>query len=167
MRCAAAGRTPTRARAEEKSADGNRRRSSRDSPDLSSPLLLAGANDRAPAPVLRPVPHRCPGQQVREMAECLCSLSAADVAEIFSPPRITPKAHLYGLRSRFCSDLTTQNCKGEYWDLSREDHQRELERLQKTERPALLTGSPPCTDFCKLLNQTQQGRDRGPTRETW
>ncbi len=36
-------------------------------------------------------------REIEDMAECLCSLAAVDVAEIFTPPRCTPKAHLYGL----------------------------------------------------------------------
>ena len=46
-------------------------------------------------------------KDIEDMARCLCSLSAVDVSEIFSPPRFTKMAHLYNLRPGFCIDLTT------------------------------------------------------------
>ena len=90
-------------------------------------------------------------KDIEDMARCLCSLSAVDVSEMFSPPRFTKMAHLYNLRPGFCIDLTTQNKSGEFWDLSKTQDQAELEKLQDEERPEFLIGSPPCTDFCGLL----------------
>lgn len=89
--------------------------------------------------------------ELEDMSKVLCNLNAVDVAEIFSPRRFTAKARGYGLRPGFAIDLTTQNGAGEFWDLSLEKHQEELDVLQEKERPEFLTGSPPCSDFCKLL----------------
>ena len=50
-----------------------------------------------------------------------------------------------------CVDLTTRRSDGEYWDLSRKEDVKELEKLQAEENPLLMIGSPPCTTFCPLL----------------
>ena len=49
-------------------------------------------------------------------------------------------------------DFPTQRPDGEYWGLSREEDVEMLENLQEKERPRLLIGSPPCTDFSALLH---------------
>lgn len=85
---------------------------------------------------------------LEDMAKCLCSLNAVGVAEIFSPPRFTSMTHAFNLRHGLCIDLTTQNQKDEYWDLPRDEEQHQLHGREK---PEFLTGSSPCTDFCKLL----------------
>ena len=104
----------------------------------------------------------------RELATLSVELGACDVAEIFSPPRFTAAAGSLGLREGFAVDLSTQRSGGEFWDLSRQEDREELERLQEKEAPELLTGSPPCTDFCRLLHLKltkeeieQRQRERG------
>ena len=97
--------------------------------------------------------------EVHEIA-CLClSLTACDVAEIYTPPRFTPKCSGMGLRPGFVVDLTTKKADGEHWDLSRQRDEEELARLQEKERPKFVVGSPPCTDFCKLLHLNPHTRD--------
>ena len=90
------------------------------------------------------------GGDLEDMAKCLCSLKAVDV-EILSPPRPPSMAHALNLRPGFCIDLTAQDQKDEYRDLSRDEDQHELEQLQGREKPEFHKGSPPFTDFCKLL----------------
>eukprot|EP00974_Lingulodinium_polyedra_P129174 11209057-Lingulodinium_polyedra.AAC.1 len=89
--------------------------------------------------------------EIESIARDLVEMAAVDVAEIYTPPRFTPKCSRYGLRPGFVVDLTTRREDGEYWDLSREEDQEELERVQAVQEPYLLIGSPPCTDFCGLL----------------
>ena len=92
------------------------------------------------------------GAELDAMARYLTELNAVDVAEIFTPPRLTEKCGSFGLRPGFAIDLTTKRPDGEYWDLSRAEDRRQLEELQAAEQPKLLTGSPPCTDFSILLH---------------
>ncbi len=100
------------------------------------------------------------------MATILCDLSAVDVAEIYSPPRLTAKSGDYGLRPEFAVDLTTKKRNGEYWDLMKDEDADYLKRLQETERPRLLVGSPPCTDFSTLLHLSRTKEQIEERRQT-
>ena len=80
----------------------------------------------------------------------LSLLGSADISEIYSPPRFTAQAPGAGLRGGIAVDLATQRRDGLYWDLSRREHEKELERTQKEEKPYLLTGSPPCDPFSQM-----------------
>ena len=82
-----------------------------------------------------------------------------DIAEIYSPPRFTKSASIYGLQPGFAIDLTTQKSDGTYWDLSRTTDQHELQELIESEQPKLLTGGPPCTSFSQLRNISNSKRD--------
>ena len=75
----------------------------------------------------------------------------ADVAEIYTPPRFTPQCGSFGLRAGFCVDLSTEKPNGEHWDLTRDEDKAMLKKLQTQEKPEIVIGSPPCTDFCTLL----------------
>ena len=58
-------------------------------------------------------------------------------------------SRVYGRASRtgFAVDLMTQRRDGQFWDLSKKEHQEELEKIQREQDPYLLTGSPPCDPF--------------------
>ena len=99
------------------------------------------------------------GQHLEEcdlssMALHITEMGAMDVAEVFSPPRLTRRAREFGLRAGFVVDLSTERRRGERWDLSLQSHVKALERLIRKEKPALLVVSPPCTDLCGLLRLT-------------
>eukprot|EP00974_Lingulodinium_polyedra_P071635 6929489-Lingulodinium_polyedra.AAC.1 len=104
--------------------------------------------------------------QLRREAEGLLDLfaihgcSAADskrkVAELYSPPRVTVEL---GKMRRVCPGLSLREGStfdlyedehGERYDfLTARDRQRARERLRE-ERPWLVVGSPPCTDYCQF-----------------
>ncbi|CAL1141278.1 unnamed protein product [Cladocopium goreaui] len=87
----------------------------------------------------------------------LCSLlkdviAKGKVAEIFSPPRVAAQAQVVGLAPGFSIDLETKRGDGTHWDLSKDEHIRDLFQLLDYEKPEFLGGSPPCGPFSKLQN---------------
>ena len=63
-------------------------------------------------------------REIYHIAHVLLECSACDIAEIYSPPRLTARASSHGLVPGFCIDLSTQRSDGEYWDLSRKEDQQ-------------------------------------------
>ena len=75
----------------------------------------------------------------------------ANIAEVYSPPRVVTVAEAAGLRGGFSLDLTVPY-QGEYWDFTKKScRDRALDLLRK-DRPYLLIGSPPCTAWSNLQN---------------
>ena len=76
------------------------------------------------------------------------SLMQVDIAEAYSPPRVTEQAKRYGLIAGEAMDITTG------WDFTKEcDRQRARDYLE-SEKPRLLIGSPMCTMFSPLQRMT-------------
>ena len=69
-----------------------------------------------------------------------------DIAEVFSPPRITKLAQLVGLRPGLAMDLTTG------WDFNLKEHRDLAEEYVRVVKPLLLIGSPECRMFSALQN---------------
>ena len=70
------------------------------------------------------------------------SLNAVDIVEIFLPPRFIAKAKSFGLKPGVAIDLSVIRLDtGVAWDLLKDEDEAELERIQKSEQPWLLTGS--------------------------
>jgi hypothetical protein len=86
------------------------------------------------------------------IAELSCQMCAVDVMEIYSPKRFTEAATRYRLRPGFAVDLTEQKPDGSYWDLTKSEDVKEVERIVEDDKPELLTGSPPCHMFSQLQN---------------
>ena len=93
------------------------------------------------------------------ISDALVQLAAIDVAEVYSPKRVTGH-HAFGMRTGLAVDLTTRKADGAFWDLSQETDQKELEQLINDEEPKLLIGSPPCTAF-SVLQRLNKGKDTG------
>jgi hypothetical protein len=76
------------------------------------------------------------------------------VSELFSPPRVTEQLRTMPDFASFepgsTFDLRADK-NGRCWDLLRADHRREVRRRIAEERPYLVVGSPPCTDFSVLF----------------
>ncbi|CAE7419175.1 unnamed protein product, partial [Symbiodinium pilosum] len=81
------------------------------------------------------------------------SFNKVDVAEVYSPPRVTKRARLLGLRPGWALDLSTG------WDFSKRAHRRAALSLLSKTRPAVLILSPPCCVFSPLRNLTNHKRD--------
>jgi site-specific DNA-cytosine methylase len=86
----------------------------------------------------------------------LCSVqegSNYDIAELFSPVRMTAMAKEYGLKGGWSiDDRCTDPITGRTYDLRTKKDQNEVRRLIKRDRPLVLTVSPPCTLF-SIANQ--------------
>ena len=82
--------------------------------------------------------------------------SQVDVAEIYSPARVTTAAKLIGLRAGLAMDLTNG------WDFTRRSHREAAERYVREVKPWLLIGSPECRMFSTLqnLNKNSPHKDR-------
>ena len=114
---------------------------------------------------------RCSVQDARDIAGALNALGEhktlwhrkVDVGEIFTPPRFTSWCSQFGLKPGLCVDLCTKRPDGYHWDLSRAEDQVWLEQIISSQRPFLLTGSPPCAQFSRI-NQLNRGR---VSKEVW
>ena len=96
-------------------------------------------------------------KEIYEISQLLCTMGIhkSDAAEIYNPKRFVSRAK--NLRPGFAIDLSVVK-KGEHWNLSREEDQRELKRTQRRERPLFLIGSPPCGPFSPLQNLSKDKR---------
>ena len=103
-----------------------------------------------------------------EMHDALKMFEAknADVAEVYSQPRIVQEAGLTsydGVRlvPGWSLDLTREDpLTGEPWDLAKCAVRNRVRELVRKTKPLLLIGSPPCTLFSSLQNPTKGKRDR-------
>ena len=91
--------------------------------------------------------------------------SKVDVAEIYSPPRMTAMAHSLGQKAGSAMDLTTVDEDGMPWDFSVTSNQKKAMKILEEERPWLLVVSPPCTMFSTLQNLTLEKRDADEVRK--
>ena len=69
-----------------------------------------------------------------------------DIAEIYSPPRVTTVALKFGMKTGLAMDLTTG------WDFTRQEHREAAKEYRRRVKPRLLIGSPMCTMFSTLQN---------------
>ena len=76
----------------------------------------------------------------------------ADVAEVFSPPRITEEAARMGLNPGFALDLQVIREDGEPWDFNLYQYRQDAINIAKEQRPRLLVGSPECRVWSALQN---------------
>ena len=74
------------------------------------------------------------------------------VIELYSPPRVTNEIH--GKCGRFLQTGSTFDLRpgrdGKSWDLSKPEVRAKVRRQISREKPYLVIGSPPCTDFSLL-----------------
>ena len=72
------------------------------------------------------------------------------VAEVYSPPRMTKVARQLGMKAGFALDLTNTDEEGNQWDFSKAEMRAKALKLVDEEQPAILILSPPCTMFSNL-----------------
>jgi len=82
------------------------------------------------------------------------SIARLKVTDFFSPPRVTEQLgalpDLTALAPGSTFDLRAEK-DGRSWDFLRADHRQEVRQRIAQERPYLVVGSPPCTDFSVLF----------------
>ena len=69
---------------------------------------------------------------------------SVDIAEMYSPPRITEEAQRFGLKPGEAMDLSTG------WDFSKVEDRNKAWRYLHEKQPKLVIGSPMCTMFSTL-----------------
>ena len=75
-----------------------------------------------------------------------------EVAEVYSPPRVTKMARRMGLRAGWSLDLTTCDENGRPWDFNDKSMRNAAVRKLLKDRPRLLMGSPMCGPFSSMNN---------------
>ena len=73
-----------------------------------------------------------------------------EVAEIYSPPRITAMAKMLGMKEGWALDLTVNDEDGEAWDFSRPEKQRRAKEQLDRNKPFMFVASPMCGPFRTL-----------------
>ena len=80
-----------------------------------------------------------------------------DVAEVFCPPRFTPRASRFGLLPGLAFDLRSG------WDLDDPRHIAALWRYLDMVKPYLVVGSPECKAFSQLRHLNKDHKDYDET----
>ncbi len=76
-----------------------------------------------------------------------------DVAEVYSPPRMTTMASRMGLKAAWALDLTQVDpVDGQMWDLSVKSIQDKAKAALRRDRPLMLVACPMCGPFSSLMN---------------
>ena len=79
-------------------------------------------------------------------------LERMEVAEVYSPPRITTMARKMGLRAGWSLDLSTCDEHGGPWDFNQKEMRNAAVRKLIQDKPVLLIGSPMCGSFSAMNN---------------
>ena len=85
--------------------------------------------------------------------------SQVDIAEIYSPKRVTEAAALIGLRAGLAMDLTNG------WDFTRQSHREAAKEYIRRVKPWLLIGSPECKMFSTLQNLSGPSPEKTEARK--
>lgn len=80
-----------------------------------------------------------------------------DVAEFYSPPRVTELARRMGLKAGWSVDLTTTDSDGRAWDFNEVEMRNRAVREVLVDKPLLLIGSPMCTVY-SAMNRINHSR---------
>ena len=87
----------------------------------------------------------------------------ADLAEVYSPPRVTEVAKELGMRQGFALDLTVPTPSGYVWDFAKRNCRRRALESIRSVKPFMVIGSPECTAYSRLQElfnmNTQEKRD--------
>ena len=79
---------------------------------------------------------------------------SVDVAELYSPPRVTAEAQKFGLKTGEAMDILTG------WDFTKDEHKRMAKEYIDKYKPRLIVGSPMCAMFSALQNLTPWSEEK-------
>lgn len=79
-------------------------------------------------------------------------IAGMDVAEFYSPPRITDMTANTGLRAGWSLDITKKDSDGRPWDFNVPEMRNRAARKIFDDKPWLFIGSPMCTIHCIMNN---------------
>ena len=90
----------------------------------------------------------------QRLTQTMCKhlLAMMEVAEVYSPPRVTEMARRMGLRVGWALDITTQGYDGRDLDFNQLEMLNRAIRKVLQDKPLLIIGSPVCTALSKLNN---------------
>ena len=71
-------------------------------------------------------------------------IAQMDIAEFYSPPRITSMASRMGLRAGWSMDITTHDTDGRPWDFNNPEMRNRAATNEFNDKPMLRNGSPMC-----------------------
>ena len=83
-------------------------------------------------------------------------LAEASVGEVYSPPRVTARAELLGIKGNFAMDRQTKDEKGESWDFDVMAMRDKAEAVLRQKKQKLLIGSPMCTHMSIIMNLNRE-----------
>ena len=87
----------------------------------------------------------------RQRRTAAAARGKCDVAEVYSPPRITEMAKTMGLKDGWALDLTQVDPEdGRPWDFSDPGKQAKAKALLKSDEPLMLVACPMCDPFSQL-----------------
>ena len=87
----------------------------------------------------------------RRQRRTLAMTGKYHICEAYSPPRMTARAAMHGLKPGWAYDLTRiDEDDGMPWDLSRPDKQRKVKKRLAEDEPVMLIVSPMCGPFSTL-----------------
>ena len=107
--------------------------------------------------------YKISDQEIRSLDTTLYYKDKPDIAEVYSPPRITTEAAKAGLSAGFALDLTVRRPDGKHWDFSIKSMRDDATKLVLEREPFMLICSPPCTMF-SILQNGNRGRF---SKEDW
>lgn len=81
-------------------------------------------------------------------------IASIEIAEVYSPPRVTEEAKRFGIKSGKAMDLTTG------WDFTKEEDREKAFAYVEKEKPTLLIGSPMCTMFSELQKLSKWSEEK-------
>ena len=90
------------------------------------------------------------------------SFPDGSVSEMYSPPRVAPRACRFGFSQGASMDLTTTDENGIPWDFTCPDRRKAALAYIKQHRPLLIVGSPMCRMFSQMMrvNRKKMGELR-------
>ena len=118
------------------------------------PLVHALCNREVMKAMIDDLDESCTRKLTREMKrkQAKSDKSGVDVAEVYSPPRMSKVARQLGYSEGFALDLMTNDEEGRPWNLADKECQERALKLQEETKPWMLIASPPCTMFSTLQN---------------
>ena len=87
-----------------------------------------------------------------ERAMLNMTMNVMDIAEVYSPDRVTEMARSMGFTAGWALDLTTSDENGRAWDFDCLAMRNKAVRKLLQDKPKLLVGSPMCTEFSSWMS---------------